>query len=189
MAAGFSRRLGRPKQTVEISGETLLRRAARVALHAGLKPVIAVLPAQTDFSYTLKGLDCTIVLNDEAEEGLASSIRAGVRAVQAIRDVTGVVIMTCDQVGTRAEHLQALCSVPDRMTGSAYAERVGVPAYFPSESFHDLLALRGDAGARDLLRSAHAIQAEELALDIDTEGDVARAKLLLEQADPTSSAP
>jgi CTP:molybdopterin cytidylyltransferase MocA len=59
---------------------------------------------------------------------------------------------------------------------SAYAGRKGVPAYFPAESFTALSELRGDVGARELLREAAAIEDESLALDIDTEEDIAKAE-------------
>ena len=72
LAAGASRRLGRAKQSVEIGGETLLERAVRVAVQAGLAPVIVVVRQ----AGKLRG--CEVVVNALAEEGMASSIRCGV---------------------------------------------------------------------------------------------------------------
>lgn len=180
LAAGFSRRLGRPKQTVEIGGETLVARTVRVAHKAGLSPVFVVVQPGADFVRELLALPCTPVWNNEAEEGLAASVRAGVQAAQATAALAGVVLMTCDQVGTEPWHLQALCTELHRITGSAYAGRVAVPAYFPQSAYGELLALIGDAGARTLLQGAHSVPSEALALDIDTEADVARARSLLE---------
>lgn len=176
LAAGFSRRLGRPKQTVEIGGETLIRRATRIASEAGLEPIVVVVNRHAEFADDIRQPGRVVVMNSEAEEGIASSIRAGVLAVLDEADVHGVVLMTCDQIGITAPHLQALFTDQDRVTGSAYASKVAVPAYFPRRCFEDLLALRGDTGARDLLRNAFRIQAEALALDIDTEDDLSRAK-------------
>ena len=114
-----------------------------------------------------------MVVNREAAEGMASSLRCGVDEARA-RQAIGIVLMTCDQVATRPDHLRALQENSARVTGSRYAQKTGVPAYFPAASFGALLQLRGDVGARDLLRGAHAIPAEELSLDIDTEQDLAR---------------
>ena len=119
-----------------------------------------------------------MVHNAEADEGLASSIRCGVRAVQARGD-GGVVIMTCDQPGLTPQHLAELMAEPERTTASAYAGRAGVPAYFCAQDFAVLLALRGDVGARELLRGARQVRCEALALDVDTEADVERAAAML----------
>ena len=175
LAAGFSRRLGRPKQVVEIGGETLLQRTIRVAAQAELQPLIAVLRAGAGFDALAPATHCEVVLNDEAEEGIAASIRVGVRALEGRPGIRGAVILLCDQVLLTAEHIGALSAEPDRVAASWYAGKRAVPAYFPRERFSDLLKLQGDTGARDLLRAAHAIAAEPLALDIDTEEDVARA--------------
>jgi CTP:molybdopterin cytidylyltransferase MocA len=51
---------------------------------------------------------------------------------------------------------------------------VGIPAYFPASTFDSLLQLKGDTGARDLLRNARSVLSENLSFDIDTEEDIAR---------------
>ncbi len=188
LAAGFSRRLGRPKQSVELGGETLLARAVRVAHASELTPVVIVTGAHVDqasLDLSVLAANDSLVLNRAAEEGIASSIRVGVDALRTTA-VAGAVLMTCDQVALNAEHLRALTAEPQRLTGSRYAGRVGIPAYFPKSFFDRLLHLRGNAGARELLLSAHSIQAEELALDIDTEADVERAATFLGNQPSTS---
>ena len=167
LAAGFSRRLGYAKQTILIGGETLLARAVRVACEAGLASVIVVVNAE--FAEELPG--CVVVVNTLADEGMASSIRCGVERATEL-GAGGLVVMACDQVGLRAEHLRALCVEAGRVTGSGYAGKVGIPAYFPAASFGELLALRGDVGARGLLRDAESVTDDGLALDVDTEEDV-----------------
>ena len=175
LAAGFSRRLGRPKQTVMLNGETLVERSVRIGQHAGLSPIIVVINAEATFGEILRQLGCTVVVNEVAAEGMASSIRVGIRTAERQLS-TGAILMTCDQIGLSPEHLRSLMDSPLCITGSSYAGRIGIPAYFPASSFNGLLALHGDVGARDLLRNAHAITAEDLSLDIDTEADVASAQ-------------
>lgn len=172
LAAGFSRRLGRPKQQIVLAGETLLQRAVRTAVEAGLAPVIVVTRALDNVIAPAAGVQ--VLLNEEAAEGMASSVRLGIAAAQQAATV-GAVMLTCDQPFLTAAHLVALCAVPQRATASAYAGRVGVPAYLPHTLFAALLALRGDEGARALLRGAATVANEQLALDIDTEDDLARA--------------
>jgi CTP:molybdopterin cytidylyltransferase MocA len=175
LAAGASTRLGRPKQTVVMGGETLVERAVRVAREAGLAPVIVVVREEEDGAARLREMGCVVVVNGEAAEGMAASIRCGVRVAETLY-AEGVVVMACDQVLLRAEHLRALCLESGRVTASEYAGRRGVPAYFPAEVFGALMKLRGDVGAREMLRDAATVVDEGLAVDVDTEADVALAE-------------
>ncbi|HEY4359241.1 MAG TPA: NTP transferase domain-containing protein [Acidobacteriaceae bacterium] len=177
LAAGASKRLGRPKQTVVLEGEMLVERAVRVATEAGLAPVIAVL-IDAGLIDSLQAQGATVLLNRRTYEGISSSIAVGIRWAKGMR-VDGVVLMTCDQVAVTPQHLQALFASPDVVTGSRYAERTGIPAYFPAESFDALMALEGDTGARDLLRDARSIPDESLALDVDTDADLEEARRFL----------
>jgi CTP:molybdopterin cytidylyltransferase MocA len=61
---------------------------------------------------------------------------------------------------------------------SRYAERNGVPAYFPKEYFGELMSLAGDAGARGLLAQARSEVLAHGELDIDTPEDLAQARKL-----------
>lgn len=175
LAAGASRRLGAPKQLEILSGETLLERAVRVAQEAGLGTVYVVADA-ADRAVTAEAerLGCEVVPNEDAEEGMASSIRAGVRA--AGETAASVLIMTCDQPAVSAAHLRLLAGPDGGVTASGYAGRCGVPACFPARVFGELLALRGDAGARDLLREARAIELEYGEIDVDTAEELERAR-------------
>jgi molybdenum cofactor cytidylyltransferase len=175
LAAGASIRLGEPKQLVVVGGETLLERAVRVAREAGCAPVVVVLGAAAEQVATRCNLGgAVLVMNSGWEEGMASSIRVGVGAVGG---ADGVVLMTCDQPAVTVEHLLVLTAAGE-VTASAYAGRRGVPAYFPAASFPALIELRGDAGARELLRSAPTVELVGGELDVDTANDLAEAARL-----------
>jgi molybdenum cofactor cytidylyltransferase len=175
LAAGASKRLGHPKQLVEIGGETLLECAVRTAQVAGCAPVVVVLGSCAEQILKRCNLsDAIAVVNLAWEEGMASSIRAGMAAASGAE---GVVLMTCDQPAVTAAHLRALMATRS-LAASAYAGRRGVPAYFPAALFAKLLALSGDAGARDLLREAAAVDLRGGELDVDTVADLNEAKLL-----------
>jgi len=180
LAAGASTRLGRPKQDVVLNGETLLARAIRVAIEAALHPILVVVRPTSIPIDAPHQTGLIVIQNDQAAEGMASSLRLGIQIAQQ-QNATGAVVMTCDQVLLTPQHLEALCKDVEVVTGSHYAGRIGVPAYFPAAVFADLLKLQGDAGARDLLRNAAALDNEDLALDIDTEQDLQRALKVQEQ--------
>jgi molybdenum cofactor cytidylyltransferase len=185
VAAGSSSRLGQPKQLIRIEGEPLLQRAIRIAQEAGASPVLVVLGAhreligsQVDFS------DAKIVVNDEWQEGLASSIRAGVRALEReAPDALGILLMICDQSRVTAEHLRNMIDVFRTQPGinsiaSTYIGTRGIPAIFPISAIPDLCALRGDKGARGLLAAPPwpviEIPLEGGELDIDRPEDLER---------------
>jgi molybdenum cofactor cytidylyltransferase len=182
LAAGSSRRLGEPKQLVFLGGETLLERAARVAREAGLDPVYIVFGVAVsgghgvDFGVGKMG-SCTPLLNEGAAEGMASSIRVGVEAA-AEAGVDGVVVMACDQPAVTAGHLWELMAGGGEVVASEYAGRRGVPAYFPASAFAALMELRGDVGARELLRGARGVELPGGELDVDTPEELARAREL-----------
>jgi molybdenum cofactor cytidylyltransferase len=179
LAAGASTRLGELKQLAFLGEEKLLERAVRVAREAGCSPVVVVLGSEHAqvLGNSLLG-DIVPIINDEWEEGMASSIRIGVRTVTFVaKDAKGAVLMTCDQPAVTREHLHVLMT-SDEVTASLYAGRRGVPAYFPADAFQQLTNLRGDVGARDLLWSARCEELTGGELDVDTLEDLERARQL-----------
>jgi molybdenum cofactor cytidylyltransferase len=192
LAAGGSRRLGRPKQLLAWQGETLVRRAARAALEAGVDELIAVVGAERDaVAEALAGLDLRLVANERWREGIGSSIAAGVRAASG----DAVLLLLADQPGVDAALLAELVAAGKaghERVACAYAGVVGVPALFRDPS--DLAALRdlaGEQGARGLLRRAGAavrtIPAERAAHDIDDEADWRRWQRAQRAGDPLES--
>lgn len=174
LAAGASTRLGQPKQNVRLGGETLLERALRTAQSAALSPIWVVV-AQGSLIVPDRG--AVTVVNEEAAEGMASSIRAGIR-VATLAGVDGVVILACDQPAVTEEHLRILGRSANEIVASAYAGHRGIPAYFPRSAFEYLLELSGDCGAREMLRSARTVPLSKGELDIDTADDLKRAREL-----------
>jgi CTP:molybdopterin cytidylyltransferase MocA len=177
LAAGASTRLGEPKQLAKLAGETLLERAVRTAREAGCEPVVVVLGAEQERVRAGCALgDAVTAVNDEWREGMASSIRVGIRTLLANASaVEGAVVMTCDQPAVTAAHLRALAA-RGAVTASGYAGRRGVPAYFPAAAFAGLMALRGDAGARELLVAAGAVELPGGELDVDTAAELKEAE-------------
>ena len=158
LAAGASRRLGQPKQLLMLGGETLLARVIRLANEAGAAPVLAVLGAQHEKIRSAIAMnDAEVLINENWEQGIASSIVEGVKAINAaVPGVSGVLILSCDQPRLAAAHLRGLIgnfnAQPEpSIAASSYAGVIGIPAIFPRLLFPDLSALSGDKGARALL--------------------------------------
>lgn len=152
LAAGASRRLGRPKQLVRLGGESLLRRTVRAAL--ACDPVLVVLGSQAEtMAADLAGLPVIQILNRDWEEGMASSIRAGIRALPA--GAEAALFLVCDQIAVDAalvdRLLQARQADPEAVVTCGYGGTRGTPSLFPARCFPQLLELQGDRGARALL--------------------------------------
>jgi len=184
LAAGSSSRMGRPKQTLQYRGESLLRRAVRAALGAGCGPVVVVTGANAEQSRReLEGLDVREVFNPRWEEGMASSVRAGVEGlVGASPDAAAAVLMLCDQPHVTAGVVSAIVAAY-RATGSpvvasAYGGGFGAPAVFGRELFAELARLEGAAGAKQAIKR-HASEARFIPfpggeVDVDTPDDFSR---------------
>ena len=185
LAAGASRRLGRPKQLLLYDGETLLNRAIRIASEAGASPVLVVLGAQSEVIRNLiESGSATVVHNDHWQEGMGRSIEAGICALAVhAPESEGVLLMGCDQPRLTADHLRALIGAfashdSPAIAASTYAGITGVPAVFPRQTFAELRALRGEMGARSVILRAPlpvvSMPFEGGEVDIDVPDDLAR---------------
>jgi CTP:molybdopterin cytidylyltransferase MocA len=169
LAAGASRRLGQPKQLVRLPRETLLERSVRTAIDAGCDPVVVVLGSNADLVQSQCDLSTAhVVLNARWAEGMATSIRAALELLHVEQSrPDGALLMVCDQPAVTPKHLRLLMET-GRTTASEYEGRRGVPAYFPANLFPELKRLTGDAGARELLRTADSVPLVGGELDVDT---------------------
>ena len=167
LAAGFSRRLGRPKQLLMFEGEPLVVRAARTALRVA--PTVVVIPPDDAIRDALRGFD--LIENRDREEGIASSIRAGLAATEG-----DVLLTLCDQPHVTSDHLRALIDAYAQLAATSYRGTVGVPAFFAAKFRDELLALRGDVGAKRVIEAHRdelvAIPFEAAGLDVDTDAAI-----------------
>lgn len=177
LAAGSGRRMGGPKALLRLGEETLLHRTARVALEAGGAPVLAVVG---DWDPGLGDLAVKAILNPEAAEGMASSLRLGIAALPLTAEA--VLILAVDQPTVDAALLRRLLALaaadPTRPAACAYAGTLGIPAVLPRRLFPELLALDGDRGAKAILlrENTAALPFPDGEADLDTPPDLDRIK-------------
>ena len=181
LAAGASTRFGSPKQLAPVDGQSLLHRTVSRAVAVGGHAVTVVLGAQAAaLTPLLRHLPATVLINREWSEGIASSLRAATASQPG--SCAGLMVVLADQAAVTAQDLRHLADAwrkrPDAVVAASYAGITGVPAIFPRWCFPDLRALRGDEGARLLLRR-YADRVIRLAMpnaeiDIDVPEDLAR---------------
>jgi molybdenum cofactor cytidylyltransferase len=190
LAAGASTRFGSPKQLVRIGGRPLLHTVVTRAAEVTGNALIVVLGAgAAELAPLLRHAPGSVVVNRHWREGLASSIRAGVARLPAT--CAGVMLMLADQAAVTSDDLRRLAGAwrrrPQCIAAALYAGTAGAPAIFPRSTFTELAALRGDSGARLVLRRSPdrlvRVPMPGAELDLDTPED------LLQFSPPDSAAP
>lgn len=182
LAAGASRRLGQPKQLVEVAGQPLVRRAALLARAAGCEQIAVVVGCgAAQVAAAVSGAPCELLDNPAWQEGVAASVRTAARWAES-QGFAALMLLVCDQLRLNAAHLQQLWSSwqadPGATVASSYGGTLGVPAIFPRAQFAALLQLHGDQGAARLLR-AEPTRVLQLAwpdgeVELDTPDDLAK---------------
>jgi len=179
LAAGASKRFGRNKLLLSWEGESLARRAARVALEAGLDPVVVVLGHEAErVSTELAGLAVRTVVNAVHAKGMNTSLAAGVAALP--EDAAAAVVLLADMPRVSAEMVARLVR-SFRETGaplvaSDYAGVHAPPTLYARALFPELGGPEGDGGGRRVVRRHERelgrveFPAEALA-DVDREDD------------------
>jgi molybdenum cofactor cytidylyltransferase len=179
LAAGAGTRFGSAKQLAPVNGVPMLRLALNRALSLAGAQVSVVIGAHAgEVAPVLGRLAVNVVVNRQWEEGMSSSIRAGLASVPG--SVGGVLLLLADQVGVSEADLQRLCDAwrrsPNAIVAAQYGGGHGVPALFPRSQFALLHSLRGERGARALLRGGGlgvlGVPMPSAAHDIDTRAEL-----------------
>ncbi len=181
LAAGASKRLGKPKQLLVFQGETLLKRAVKTALASGCRPVIVVLGANGEIlKPEIEAFNIEIAGNANWENGMGASIQAGVKKLLKIcPDASGAILTVCDQPFVSADLISQLTksfrATDAPIIACSYNETIGVPALFSHRLFPELIALKADNGAKKIIykykKNVIEIPFESGATDVDTEQD------------------
>ncbi len=177
LAAGEARRFGAPKQLAQWRGKSLLAHTVDTALAAEAQPVIVILGAHADAIHpVLSQKSVTVVENPNWAQGMSTSLRAGLSALP--KNIAAVVVLLADQPAVRAETVAALIDRYWRTLAPlvipAFEGTRGNPILLDRSLFAELQTVRGDVGARPVVR-AHLSQAEIVAVpdpailrDVDT---------------------
>lgn len=183
LAAGGGRRLGgRPKALLNHHGRPLVEYAVRMLREGGCGPVHVVLGAAADDVRARARLDgCVLVDNPAWEEGMGSSLRAGLDSLTGTGSRAALVLLV-DQPGIGAAavaRVRAAHRSPATLAAAAYDGERGHPVLFGRDHWAGITAsAHGDRGARAYLKEhAAAVELVECAdvaeaYDIDTEADL-----------------
>ncbi|MDA0195082.1 MAG: nucleotidyltransferase family protein [Bacteroidetes bacterium] len=158
LAAGESKRMGKPKQLLSFNGKTLLSHAID-----SIEPIIVDIKVVLGANYnkiseSINGRAVEIIRNNQWSNGMGSSLAKGIESLS--KDSDGVLIMLCDQPLITKQHLKSLVDhfLKHQITiCSGYSGVSGVPAIFPKKLFPDLMKISEDKGAGILLTQINKI--------------------------------
>jgi molybdenum cofactor cytidylyltransferase len=173
LAAGLSRRMGKAKLLLPLDGTPIIRWSVAALLpHVGQIYVVTG-PDDAALRTALNGLPVRFVVNPTPEAGQGTSIAAGVAALPSGTDA--VVIALGDQPRLPPALVRDLLAAFARegkpIAAPVYQGVQGTPVVFAASLFGELTALKGDAGARAVVRKDPA-RVATLALDIPMPPDV-----------------
>ncbi len=180
LAAGSSSRFGKPKQLLPYKGKSLIKHLADTALEA-IDIVVVVTGSNAQrVEAELVDLPVKLFQNKDWEQGMATSIRGGLSTLLKLAPSTdSVIFMVCDQPFVSASLLREIIAkkaeTNNLIIASGYGDTLGIPALFGKSLFPDLLNLKGDAGAKKIIKenggSVSVVSFPLGDIDIDTEED------------------
>lgn len=183
LAAGESRRMGEPKQMLEVDGKPLLIRTIRVLQEAGtIRKIIVVLGANADRHLEmLSQEEVQIVVNQDWPKGMGSSIRTGLERLDPDNLPDGILITVCDQPLLSADIIRKLTAAlkTNKIATAEYSSGVyGTPALFSASFLNELKSIPAEGGARQMFHRFRSVVTPvpfpEGSIDLDTPEDYRR---------------
>ncbi len=184
LAAGSSRRMGSPKQLLQVRGKPLLELVVGQACDSSLDDVLVVLGAAAD---EIRGrVDfgrARVLVNPDHAAGMASSLKAGLASLA--RDVDRAVVILGDQPDVDAALLNRLLELEETSglpaAALSFNGLLHPPVVLKRELWGDLMMLEGDVGCRAVIRARPELVARlpvetDLThpVDVDTPADYER---------------
>ena len=176
MAAGASRRFGSIKQLAKIDGLPMALRSYNILNKVLRGRTYLVLGANSEFIARDFQVVNTIY-NKQWSMGLGSSISYVATEMKNESTCSGVLITLGDQVKLNEQDYQKLVKFYDgkNIVVSSYGCKKGPPAIFPRKYFKQLIHLKGDIGAREVIRKNSnfviSCKLDNASFDIDFKDD------------------
>ncbi|MDG6987711.1 MAG: nucleotidyltransferase family protein [Nitrososphaerota archaeon] len=153
LAAGESRRMGRPKQTLNVGGVPMLQRVLDMLRKTKVDRVVVVTGAHwEELRAAVKFGKEEVIHNEGYAEGMGSSLRAGIAAAGT---ADAVLIVLADQPSVLPDTVDALIagyrSSEKRIVAPVYHGRRGNPVLFDRALFPKMSQVRGDVGAKAIV--------------------------------------
>ncbi len=156
LAAGESKRMGRPKQLLPYKDSTLLLEKIKQFQSLDRVQVFVVLGAYfKDIFPSLRELPVKVVMNTNWQEGMGSSLSKGIELIRKKEMFDRVLITLSDLPLMESSHYEELIELSKtsgkRIIQTEYEETSGVPVIFDKSLFASLAKLKNEEGAKPLI--------------------------------------
>ena len=177
LAAGQSTRMGSNKLLADLLGTPLVVQTVARIKASGVDEIVVVTGHQAaEVRAALAGAGVKFVHNPDFAQGLSTSVKAGIGAVQ---DFDAAFACLGNMPLIRAEDMQRMMAAFNVEEGRtliapAQGRKLGNPVLWGQEHFAALMTLEGDRGARGLLEAQRgaiveiAVEHDGIMLDADT---------------------
>jgi len=181
LAAGASRRMGRPKMLLPFGEKTIIGHVVDQIIPA-VDQTIVVTPIHTNIAEALGNRPVTSIPNPDPDGDMLSSVRCGLRALP--EPCRGILLAIGDQPAITTQLISEMIRAFDSSRGTiivpTYQGRRGHPILFSVNYCDEILSQFDDTGLRGLLQ-LHPDQIQELdwptdsiLFDMDTPQDYQR---------------
>ena len=180
LAAGSSQRFGGHKLSHLIDGVPMALKSA-ITLQSALGAILVGMRPQDALAPTLAGQGLNVIFCDRAPEGMGGTLAQVVAAAPA--DAAGYIVALADMPFIQIDSIRAVAAALQsgaQLVAPVYRGQRGHPVGLSVGYRDELLALKGDAGARAIIRRDVAlmqmIEVDDPGVlrDIDTPADLAR---------------
>lgn len=193
LAAGKSTRMAPCKQLAEIGGETMIERVLLNALESEVDEVIVVLGYMAhDVAKKIESQKAKIVINDHYENGLSSSVKAGLQAIDS--KAMAAIFLLGDQPFADSSVVNEVVNkykrTHARIVVPTFKGKRGNPILFDRSLFDEINRLSGDVGARTIVKEHDSevvtveVSNSGVLIDIDTQSDLRLAQDYVSRKDP-----
>ncbi len=183
LAAGMSKRMGTPKQLLRIGDKTLLECVLNNLQQSQVADIIVVLGSSADeIERRVQLENVRIVINEAYREGMGTSLRKGISAVDPQADAALIVLADQPFVrpATIGHLIQEYYAHRPQIAIPMYKGFRGNPVLLDRSVFPEIAGLSGDIGCRTIF-GAHTekilkvpVDDVGILLDVDTKADLER---------------
>jgi molybdenum cofactor cytidylyltransferase len=177
LAAGKSERMGSPKALLPFRGKTFLENILRAISQSSVQATVVVVGHHR--SQIEEGLasPATVVFNPIYEQGMITSLQAGIRALAP--DTSGALLFLVDHPLVDPDTIESLISqhAANRIVVPVFEGRRGHPVLFGSQVLQEILSLAPSQGANIVVRKDPSrivqvpVNSPGILVDVDTPED------------------